>query len=325
MENFNQIENYLSSNINDKENEIYSILNNIFEDKTKTGLELLSLDKVVYTKIGLLNIPLVLQFDAMNNYNFVKVFYYLLMLIDARSLNYQILDNHENNSRTVYYDFKLSFKEDLKIIIIENYLENLYICIKYVFDSNNKIYYFTLLNDKKTNFISLNSTILKHRILDNEKLKLIVKTKGHKQIKEKLNNKNEEGDENRNLNKNESETSVNTSDNMRKNEEEIYIPNELIELFNPKKQKSNKSKIEQSFHLYLVKKIREKKMKKKIQKQRRINHKESLILYEYKNTQDSLFDEKNEILNRSGCLSRSNENYLEDFYKQLEKPQITEA
>ena len=66
-------------------------------------------------------------------------------------------------------------------------------------------------------------------------------------------------------------------------------------------------------------------MKKKIQKQRRINHKESLILYEYKNTQDSLFDEKNEILNRSGCLSPSNENYLEDFYKQLEKPQITEA
>ena len=197
--------------------------------------------------------------------------------------------------------------------------------IKFVFDSTNKIYFFILLNDKKTNFISLNSTILKHRILDNEKLKLIVKTKGHKQIKEKLNYKNEEGDENRNLNKNESETSVNTSDNMRKNEEEIYIPNELIELFNPKKQKSNKSKIEQSFHLYLVKKIREKKMKKKIQKQCRINHKESLILYEYKNTQDSLFDEKNEILNRSGCLSRSNENYLEDFYKQLEKPQITEA
>ena len=316
MENFNQIENYLSLNINDKENEIYSILNNIFEDKTKTGLELLSLDKVVYTKKGLLNIPLVLQFDAKNNYNFVKVFYYLLMLIDDRSLNYQILDNYEN---------KLSFKEDLKIIINENYLKNLYICIKYVFDSNDKIYYFTLLNDKKTNFISLNSTILKHRILDNEKLKLIVKTKGHKQIKEKLNYKNEEGDENRNLNKNENETSVNTSDNMRKNEEEIYIPNELIELFNPKKQKSNKSKIEQSFHLYLVKKIREKKMKKKIQKQRRINHKESLILYEYKNTQDSLFDEKNEILNRSGCLSRSNENYLEDFYKQLEKPQITEA
>ena len=160
MENFNQIENYLSSNINDKENKIYSILNNIFEDKTKTGLELLSLDKVVYTKIGLLNIPLVLQFDAMNNYNFVKVFYYLLMLIDARSFNYQILDNYEN---------KLSFKEDLKIIINENYLKNLYICIKYVFDSNDKIYYFTLLNDKKTNFISLNSTILKHRILDNEK------------------------------------------------------------------------------------------------------------------------------------------------------------
>ena len=72
MENFNQIENYLSLNINDKENKIYSILNNIFEDKTKTGLELLSLDKVVYTKKGLLNIPLVLQFDAMNNYNFVK-------------------------------------------------------------------------------------------------------------------------------------------------------------------------------------------------------------------------------------------------------------
>ncbi len=259
MENFNQIENYLSSNINDKENEIYSILNNIFEDKTKTGLELLSLDKVVYTKKGLLNIPLVLQFDAMNNYNFVKVFYYLLMLIDARSFNYQILDNYENNSRTVYYDFKLSFKEDLKIIINENYLKNLYIHIKYVFDSNNKIYYFTLLNDKKTNFISLNSTILKHRILDNEKLKLIVKTKGHKQIKEKLNYKNEEGDENRNLNKNENETSVNTSDNMRKNEEEINIHNELIELFIPKKQKSNKSKIEQSFHLYLVKKIREKK------------------------------------------------------------------
>ena len=325
MENFNQIENYLSSNINDKENKIYSILNNIFEDKTKTGLELLSLDKVVYTKIGLLNIPLALQFDAINNYNFVKAFYYLLMLIDTRSFNYQILDNYENNSRTVCYNFKLSFKEDLKIIINENYLKNLYIHIKYVFDSNNKIYYFTLLNDKKTNFISLNSTIFKHRILDNEKLKLIVKPIGHKQIKEKLNNKNEEGDENRNLNKNESETSVNTSDNMRKNEEEIYIPNELIELFNPKKQKSNKSKIEQSFHLYLVKKIREKKMKKKIQKQRRINHKESLILYEYKNTQDSLFDEKNEILNRSGCLSRSNENYLEDFYKQLEKPQITEA
>ena len=152
-------------------------------------MELLSLDKVVYTKIGLLNIPLVLQFDAMNNYNFVNAFYYLLMLIDARSLNYQILDNCENNSRTVYYDFKLSFKEDLKIIIIENYLKNLYIQIKYVFDPNNKIYYFTLLNDKKTNFISLNSTILKHRILDNEKLKLIVKTKGHKQIKEKLNQK----------------------------------------------------------------------------------------------------------------------------------------
>ena len=247
------------------------------------------------------------------------------MLIDARSFNYQILDNYENNNRTVYYDFKLSFKEDLKIIIIENYLKNLYIQIKYVFDPNNKIYYFTLLNDKKINFISLNNTIFKHRILDNEKLKLIVKTKGHKQIKEKLNNKNEEGDENRNLNKNESETSVNTSDNMRKNEEEIYIPNELIELFNPKKQKSNKSKIEQSFHLCLVKKIREKKMKKKIQKQRRINHKESLILYENKNIQDSLYDEKNEILNRSGCLSRSNENYLEDFYKQLEKPQITEA
>ena len=233
MENFSQIENYLSSNINDKENEIYSILNNIFEDKTKTGLELLSLDKVVYTKIGLLNIPLVLQFDAMNNYNFVKVFYCLLMLIDARSFNYQMLDNYENNIRTVYYDFKLSFKEDLKIIIIENYLKNLYIHIKYVFDSNNKIYYFTLLNDKKINFISLNNTIFKHRILDNEKLKLIVKTKGHKQIKEKLNNKNEEGDENRNLNKNESETSVNTSDNMRKNEEEIYIPNELIVLFHP--------------------------------------------------------------------------------------------
>ena len=249
MENFSQIENYLSSNINDKENEIYSILNNIFEDKTKTGLELLSLDKVVYTKKGLLNIPLVLQFDAKNNYNFVKVFYYLLMLIDDRSLNYQILDNYENNIRTVCYDFKLSFKENLKIIINENYLKNLYIHIKYVFDPNNKIYYFTLLNDKKTNFISLNNTIFKHRILDNEKLKLIVKTKGHKQIKEKLNYKNEEGDENRNLNKNESETSVNTSDNMRKNEEEIYIPNELIELFNPKKQKSNKSKIEQSFHL----------------------------------------------------------------------------
>jgi hypothetical protein len=247
------------------------------------------------------------------------------MLRDARSLNYQILDNYENNSRTVYYDFKLSFKEDLEIIINENYLNNLCVRIKFVFDSTNKIYFFILLNDKKTNFINLNNTIFKHRILDNEKLKLIVKTKGHKQIKEKLNYKNEEGDENRNLNKNESETSVNTSDNMRKNEEEIYIPNELIELFNPKKQKSNKSKIEQSFHLYLVKKIREKKMKKKIQKQRRINHKESLILYEYKNTQDSLYDEKNEILNRSGCLSRSNENYLEDFYKQLEKPQITEA
>lgn len=135
MENFNQIENYLSSNINDKENKIYSILNNIFEDKTKTGLELLSLDKVVYTKIGLLNIPLVLQFDAMNNYSFVKVFYYLLMLIDARSFNYQILDNYENNSRTVYYDFKLSFKEDLEIIINENYLNNLCVRIKFVFDS----------------------------------------------------------------------------------------------------------------------------------------------------------------------------------------------
>jgi len=36
----------------------------------------------------------------------------------------------------------------------------------------------------------------------------------------------------------------------------------LIELFNPKKQKSNKSKIEQSFHLCLVKKIREKKNEK---------------------------------------------------------------
>ena len=141
MENFNQIENYLSSNINDKENEIYSILNNIFEDKTKTGLELLIIDKVVYTKKGLLNIPLVLQFDAMNNNNFVKAFYYLLMLIDARSFNYQILDYYENNSRTVYYDFKLSFKEDLKIIINENYLNNLCVRIKFVFDSTNKIYF----------------------------------------------------------------------------------------------------------------------------------------------------------------------------------------
>ena len=267
MENFNQIENYLSSNINDKENEIYSILNNIFEDKTKTGLELLSIDKVIYTKKRLLNIPLVLQFDAMNNNNFVKVFYYLLMLLEARSINYKILANYENNSRTVYYDFKFSFKEDLEIIINENYLSYLCVPIKYVFDSNNKIYYFTLLNDKKTNFISLNSNIFRHQILDNEKLKLIVKAIGHKQIKEKLNNKNPDGDENRNLNENENETYANTFD-KRKKEEEINIHNELIELFIPKKQKSNKSKIEQSFHLYLVKKIREKKMKKKIQKQR---------------------------------------------------------